>query len=520
MSGVFKKTLTAAAMAAAVGSVQAADQPNILVIMGDDIGYGNLSTYNQGMLGYETPNIDSIAADGAKFTSYYGQQSSTAGRSAFITGQMPIRTGLTKVGMPGAELGLQPEDITMAQALRDLGYSTGQFGKNHLGDKDKFLPTNNGFDEFFGNLYHLNAEEEPENEDYPQDPEFRKRFGPRGVIKATADGKIEDTGPLTKKRMETVDAEFLAAASDFMERQVKADKPFFTWFNTSRMHLYTHISEETKGLSGGLGFYADAMIEHDNQVGEILQKLKDLGVDDNTIVIYTTDNGPMNATWPDAAFAPFRGEKNTTWEGGFRVPAMIKWPGHITPGSKFNGQISHEDWFPTLVAAAGNGKIKSELLKGYEASNGRTYKNHLDGYDMSDYLAGKVDESPRQQFFYWTDDGDLGAMRNGRWKMHFKIQENQGWSVWTNEFTNLRIPKIYDLAVDPLEKGDQGFGYDDWMFRRVFNLVPAQVEVAKMLSTFKEFPPRQEPPSFSVDKVINQMMTAIKAAKAAQAAQQ
>ncbi|MDF4602888.1 arylsulfatase, partial [Vibrio parahaemolyticus] len=333
-------------------AAQAASKPNMLVIMGDDIGYGNISAYNQGMLGYNTPNIDRIAQEGALFTAYYAQQSCTAGRSTFITGQMPIRTGLTKVGLPGAEQGLQPQDITMATALKDMGYATGQFGKNHLGDKDEMLPTNHGFDEFMGNLYHLNAEEEPENPDYPKDPAFRKNFGPRGVIHSYADGKIEDTGPLTRKRMETVDQETLDAAMNFMERQVKANKPFFLWYNATRMHIWTHVKEENR--TTGLGEYADGMVEHDNMVGELLDKLDDLKVADNTIVIYTTDNGPMNATWPDAAFGPFRGEKNTGWEGGFRVPAMVRWPGHIAPNTKLNDIFAGEDWFPTLLSAAGN----------------------------------------------------------------------------------------------------------------------------------------------------------------------
>ncbi|EMK3396518.1 arylsulfatase [Vibrio parahaemolyticus] len=492
--------LTTAAPIAA----QAASKPNMLVIMGDDIGYGNISAYNQGMLGYNTPNIDRIAQEGALFTAYYAQQSCTAGRSTFITGQMPIRTGLTKVGLPGAEQGLQPQDITMATALKDMGYATGQFGKNHLGDKDEMLPTNHGFDEFMGNLYHLNAEEEPENPDYPKDPAFRKNFGPRGVIHSYADGKIEDTGPLTRKRMETVDQETLDAAMNFMERQVKANKPFFLWYNATRMHVWTHVKEENR--TTGLGEYADGMVEHDNMVGELLDKLDDLKVADNTIVIYTTDNGPMNATWPDAAFGPFRGEKNTGWEGGFRVPAMVRWPGHIAPNTKLNDIFAGEDWFPTLLSAAGNNTIKQDLLKGYKSSSAdRTYKNHLDGYNQMNYLMGKDKESARDEFFYWSDDGDLLAMRDKRFKLHFKIQEHEGWDVWTKEFTNLRLPMIFDLKVDPLEKGDQGFGYETWQFNHIFLLVPAQAKVAKVLKSFKEFPPRQEIPSFSVDKVMEQM---------------
>ncbi|MUK63074.1 sulfatase-like hydrolase/transferase [Aliivibrio fischeri] len=514
MNKIVKKTAIATGLAlSGIQVAHAAAQPNILVIFGDDIGYGNISAYNQGMLGYQTPNIDSIANDGALFTSYYGQQSCTAGRSAFITGQMPVRTGLTKVGLPGAKQGLQAQDITLAQTLKDQGYVTGQFGKNHLGDRDDMLPTNHGFDEFFGNLYHLNAEEEPENADYPKDPTFRKNFGPRGVIHSYADGKIEDTGPLTRKRMETVDEETMDAAMDFMTRAVKADKPFFTWYNATRMHIKTHVKAENSGKTG-LGDYADGMVEHDNIVGDLLDKVDDLGISDNTVIIYTTDNGPMNATWPDAAFSPFRGEKNTGWEGGFRVPAVIKWPGHIKAGTKLNGMFAGEDWLPTLTAIAGNNDIKQELLKGYKADNGKTYKNHLDGYNQVNYLTGKSKESARQEFFYWSDDGELLAMRDGRWKMHFKIQENQGWKVWTREFTNLRIPMIFDLQVDPYEKADQGFGYDSWVFDHVFLLVPTQAKVAKMIESFKEFPPRQEIPSFSVDKVMEQMKNMEKVANA------
>ncbi len=483
---------------------ESTEQPNILVIFGDDIGYGNISAYNDGMLGYDTPNIDRIANEGAKFTSYYAQQSCTAGRSAFVTGQMPYRTGLTKVGMPGTNQGLQQEDITIARALKDLGYTTGQFGKNHLGDRDEMLPTNHGFDEFLGNLYHLNAEEEPEYEDYPKDPEFKKQFGPRGVIHSYADGRIEDTGSLTMKRMETVDEETLDAAMNFMEKAVKQDKPFFTWYNATRMHIQTHVKEENLGKTG-LGFYADGMVEHDNLVGQLLDKVEELGIEDNTVVIYTTDNGPMNATWPDASFGPFRGEKNTGWEGGFRVPAMIKWKGHIAENTNLNDMVAGEDWFPTLLSIAGNDTIKNDLLKGYSSDNGKVYKNHLDGYNQVDYITGKQKDSNRKEFFYWSDDGDLLAMRDGRWKMHFKIQENEGWDVWTKEFTNLRIPMIFDMNVDPYEKGDQGFGYDDWLFKHVYLLIPAQVKVAKMLKTFDEFPQRQDIPSFSVDKVIKKM---------------
>lgn len=474
---------------------QNTSKPNIVVIFGDDIGYWNLSTYNQGTMGYKTPNIDSIAAEGAKFTSYYAEQSSTAGRSAFITGQMPFRTGMSKVGMPGAPQGLQKEDITIATALKQLGYATGQFGKNHLGDRDEFLPTAHGFDEFLGNLYHLNAEEEPENPDYPKDPAFRKEFGPRGVIKSTADGKIEDTGPLTVKRMGTVDEETLAANNDFMERQVKAGKPFFTWFNTTRMHNKTHLKDGSIGKTG-LGTYADGMVEHDAMIGEVLKKIKDLGIEDNTILVYTTDNGPMTATWPDAGETPFRGEKNTGWEGGFRVPAMIRWPGHIKPGTIVDGMFASYDWFPTLVAAAGDANIKDELLKGYKTTS-MTYKVHLDGYNQLDFLQGKGDNQ-RKEFFYWSDDGDLLAMRYGRWKAHFMIQEHTGLDLWKYPFTKLRTPMIFDLEIDPLEKGSDGMGYNSWFYDRLFLMGGAQKYAKEMLATFKEFPPRQKPGSFTI----------------------
>ncbi len=494
---VFQKTLTAAAMTAAIGisATQAADQPNILVIMGDDIGYWNMTTYNQGMLGYDTPNIDSIAEAGAKFTNYYGQQSSTAGRSAFITGQMPIRTGLSKVGMPGAPLGLQKDDVTLAAVLKELGYATGQFGKNHLGDKDEFLPTEHGFDEFFGNLYHLNAEQEPESEDWPTDTEFNKKFRPRGVIKSSADGTVEDTGPLTKKRMETVDAEFNAAAMDFMERSVKQDKPFFTWVNTSRMHMWTHLKEESKGLSGR-GLYADGMVEHDNQVGELLAKLEELGVDENTIVVYTTDNGAMVNTFPDAGTTPFRGEKNTGWEGGFRVPAMVKWSGHIKPGTVVNDIAAHEDWMPTLAAAAGYKNLKQDILKGANI-NGMDYKIMLDGYDMTDVLTGKG-PGLRKSFMFWADDGDLLALRQGRWKFHFAIQESEGFDVWSQPFTKLRTPMLFDMEMDPFERVDKGTGYDEWRIDRLFLLWGAVDEVKKTMGTFKEYPPSMKPASWTI----------------------
>ena len=475
-------------------------KPNILVIMGDDIGIYNLSTYHQGMMGYSTPNIDRIAKEGGKFMSYYAQQSCTAGRSAFITGQLPFRTGLSKVGLPGAVLGLRKEDPTIAELLKPLGYTTGQFGKNHLGDKDEFLPSNHGFDEFFGNLYHLNAEEEPENEDYPKSPDFKKKFGPRGVIHSYADGRIEDTGPLTKKRMETIDEEVLVATQDFLSRAKKSEKPFFCWFNTTRMHNFTHVKEENLGKTG-LGFYADGMVEHDALVGKLLNTLDDLNLDKNTIVIYTTDNGPMVCLFPDAGTTPFRGEKNTNWEGGWRVPAMIRWPGVIKPGTTFTDIFAGEDWLPTILAAAGDSNIKEELLKGHKAGD-RSFKVHLDGYNQVDYLSGKSPKGKRDEFFYFSDDGDLLALRYQRLKIHFMIQEATGIDVWRRPFTTLRAPIFFDLQVDPFERGQEGMGYNDWWYRRSYMAVPIQNIVGKTLMTFKDFPPRQKPASFTIDQAM------------------
>jgi arylsulfatase A-like enzyme len=483
-------------------------KPNILVIMGDDIGYWNLSFLNQGMMGYATPNIDRIAHEGISFTDYYAEQSCTAGRAAFITGQMPIRTGLTKVGLPGAKVGISEQDPTLAQLLKPLGYATGQFGKNHLGDRDEFLPTNHGFDEFFGNLYHLNAEEAPEHPLYPKDPEFRKRFGPRGVIRSSADGRIEDTGPLTKKRMETIDEEFVSASLDFIDRSVKAKKPFFAWVNTTRMHYHTHVPPEYAGKSG-LNFYADGMLQHDDDVGRILNHVDELGIADNTIVIYTTDNGPHYNQWPDGGVAPFRGEKNTNWEGGFRVPFIIRWPGVLPAGETLNGIASHTDWVPTLMAAVGEPDIVGKLLGGY-AAGGRTYKVHLDGYNLLPLLAtpGAGGHWPRQEFFYWSDDGDLMAMRDGRWKLVFMEQRAHGMAVWGEPFVKLRIPLLFDLRMDPFERANTDTNtYYEWAERILqFEVVPAQVKAAQMLATFKEFPPRQKPASFNLDKVMEQAM--------------
>jgi len=473
--------------------------PNILVIMGDDIGLWNISAYHRGIIGYNTPNIDRLAREGGQFMTYYAQQSCTAGRSAFITGQLPFRTGLSKVGLPGADLGLRKEDPTIAELLKPLGYMTGQFGKNHLGDKDEFLPTNHGFDEFFGNLYHLNAEEEPENRDYPKHSEFRKKFGPRGVIRSITDGKIEDTGPLTKQRMETIDEEVLAKTQDFLSRAKAANKPFFVWFNTTRMHNFTHVKEANLGKTGH-GFYADGMVEHDALVGKLLDFVDQQGLADNTIVVYTTDNGPMVCLWPDAGITPYRGEKNTNWEGGWRVPALIRWPGVVKPGTVYTDLYAGEDWLPTFLAAAGDPNIKEQLLKGHKAGNA-TFKVHLDGYDQTRYLAGQG-PSARKEFFYFSDDGDLLAIRYQHLKVHFMIQEATGFDVWRRSFTKLRAPVAFDLAVDPLERGQEGIGYEDWLYRHAFIAVPMQEIVGKTLATFREFPPRQKPASFTIDQAL------------------
>ncbi|MEH0157120.1 arylsulfatase [Limibacter armeniacum] len=493
----------------------AQDKPNILVIFGDDIGYWNLSYNNDGMMGYNTPNIDRLAKEGTRFTDYYAEQSCTAGRAAFITGQMPVRTGMTKVGLPGADLGIQKEDPTLAELLKPLGYATGQFGKNHLGDKDEFLPTNHGFDEFFGNLYHLNAEEAPENPYYPKDPAFRKKYGPRGVIKSTADGKVEDTGPLNIKRMETVDQEFLDAAVDFIDRQAKAKKPFFCWFNTSHMHYITHVPQSYEGKSG-LNFYADAMMMHDEQVGQILKKLDDLGIAENTIVIYSTDNGPHFNMWPDGGITPFRGEKNTNWEGGYRVPFVIRWPGKIPENRVINEVTSHTDWLPTLLAAAGDPNIKEKLLKGHKAGD-MTYKVHLDGYNLLPFLTGKQELPktydpantpwPRKEFFYWNDDGQLVAMRYNRWKLVFMEQQSSKMGVWMYPFVSLRLPLVFDLKMDPFERAQHNSNtYYEWMEEIVqFAGVASQDMAAKMISSFKDYPPRQKPSSFNLDEVMDKL---------------
>ena len=482
----------------------AANKPNILVIWGDDIGWFNISAYNRGMMGYKTPNIDSIAKDGILFTDAYGQNSCTAGRATFITGQSPFRTGLLKVGLPGAKEGLHKKDPTIAEILKPMGYMTGQFGKNHLGDLDEHLPSNHGFDEFFGNLYHLNAEEEPENPDYYKDPKLKKKFGPRGVIHSFANGKITDTGPLTKKRMETVDEEVTAKSLGFIDKAVKSGKPFFLWYNTTRMHIWTHLKPKSKGVTGQ-GIYADGMAEHDGMVGQLLDKLDELGITKNTIVMYSTDNGAELMSWPDGGMIPFRGEKNTTWEGGFRVPMMVKWPGKIKPGQVSNEIISMEDWLPTLVAAAGDSNIKKKLLEGHKAGD-MTYKVHLDGYNLLPYFTGKEKKSPRKEMFYFTDDGQLSALRYGDWKLVFSEQRAHGADVWQEPLVTLRLPKLFNLRQDPFERADhETFGYGKWRFERLFALGPGAAYVGEFLGTFKEFPPRQKPGSFNLDRVLESL---------------
>ena len=488
----------------ATKKTESQQRPNVLVLWGDDIGYWNISANNRGMMGYRTPNIDRIAEQGLNFTDYYGQQSCTAGRAAFITGQNPFRTGLTKVGMPGATLGLQPQDPTIAELLKPLGYMTGQFGKNHLGDRDEFLPTRHGFDEFFGNLYHLNAEEEPENPDYPKDPAFRKQFGPRGVLDCK-NGTIKDTGPLTRQRMETIDEDITSRALDFMERAHKAQKPFFVWWNTTHMHFRTHPNPKIVGKSNGGGMYNDVMVEHDRFVGTMLDKLDQLGIADNTLVLYSTDNGPHFNTWPDAGITPFRSEKNTNWEGAYRVPAFARWPGVFPAGKMINGIVSHQDWLPTIAAAAGAPDVKDRLLSGYQA-DGKNFKVHVDGYDMRPYLSGEVEESPRREYFYVNDDGQLVALRVDDWKIVFMEQRAKTLALWAEPFVPLRIPKIFHLRRDPFERADENSNtYWDWVLDHAFLLIPAQAYVASVLDSFKNFPPRQKPASFNLDRVMEQL---------------
>jgi len=496
------------------------DKPNILVIWGDDIGISNLSCYSSGLMGYQTPNIDRIAKEGIRFTDFYGQQSCTAGRAAFITGQSPIRTGLTKVGMPGATLGLSFEDPSVGEFMKHFGYATGQFGKNHLGDRNEHLPTVHGFDEFFGNLYHLNAEEEPYYDNYPKDPKFRARFGPRGVLrcKATSEddttvdphfgkvGKqtIENTGPLPKERMETVDEEFIAAALDFIDRKSKQDAPWFCYLNPTRMHVFTHLKPESRGKTG-LGLYPDGMVELDGYVGQLLDKLDELGIADNTIVVFTTDNGAEVLSWPDGGTTPFRGEKDTNWEGGWRVPCVMRWPGLIKAGQVSNEIASLQDFIPTFAAANGEPDLVEKVKKGYEMG-GRSYKVHLDGYNLLPFLSGEEKESARKGFIYWSDDGDCMAVRMDRFKVVFAEQRAKGLDCWREPLSEMRVPKFFDLRADPFERGEESFKYNDWFIENVFLQYSAVPILAKWLESFKEFPPRARPASFSIDRVMEAMM--------------
>ena len=502
----------------------AENKPNILVIFGDDIGQTNVSAYSMDLMGYRTPNIDRIAKEGMIFTDYYAEQSCTAGRSSFITGQATLRTGLSKVGVPGAPVGLQARDATMAELLKPLGYATGQFGKNHLGDRNEYLPTVHGFDEFFGNLYHLNAEEDPEDFNYLRDPKFKELFGPRGVISSKAVeredtteqprwgrvGKqtIEDTGALTRKRMETIDDETSRAAIDFIQRQAKAGKPFFCWYNSTRMHLRTHVRAEHRDKPGltARTEYADGMIEHDTTVGSILKALDDLGIANNTIVVYTTDNGPHANTWPDGATTPFRSEKNTNWEGAFRVPAVVRWPGHIKPAQVSNEMFSGLDWLPTLLAAAGESDIKEKLLKGYKAGD-KTFKVHLDGFNHLPYLIGQEPRSARKDFIYFNDDGDLVALRYENWKIVFMEQRTPGTlAVWAEPFVALRLPKLFDLRADPYERADiTSNTYYDWLASKGSIVFSASAVARKFLETFKEFPPSQRPATFTIDHAMEKL---------------
>lgn len=479
-------------------------RPNILVIMGDDIGWFNVSAYNHGLMGYETPNINKLAKEGIMFTDAYGEQSCTAGRAAFITGQHPFRTGLLKIGMPGDKHGLSSSDPTLAELLQSLGYLSGQFGKNHLGDRDEYLPTNHGFDEFFGNLYHLNAEQEPENADYPKDPEFKKKYGPRGVLKSTKGGEIIDTGPLNTKRMETVDQEFLDAALSFIDRAHKQGKPWFTWFNSTRMHIFTHLQSSSKGKTG-LGTYPDGMVEHDGHVGVLLKKLDDLGIADNTIVVYLTDNGAECFSWPDGGTTPFKGEKDTNWEGGFRIPMIIRYPKHIKGGQVSNEIISNQDLLPTLMAVAGEPEIRQKLLTGYE-SDGKKFKVHLDGYNFFPYLTGKEKLGPRNEFYYFNDDGELVGLRFKEWKLGFAEQRAKGLEVWQEPFTKLRAPSIVNLRTDPFERArDEACDYKHWFVERMFMFIPAKDYIAKFLATFKEFPPRQKSSTLGMEQIMEKM---------------
>ena len=513
-------TISVAAIATAPVAAQQQQRPNIVIIWGDDIGQSNVSAYSRGMMGYQTPNIDRLASEGVMFTDYYAEQSCTAGRASFLTGQSGLRTGMTKVGLPGATLGLQKEDPTIAELLKPLGYATGQFGKNHLGDRNEFLPTAHGFDEFYGNLYHLNAEEEPELPDYPKDPAFKAKYGPRGVLDCkvsdkddpTIDprfGKIgkqvcKDTGPLTKKRMETIDDDTADRAADFIKRQKNANKPFFIWVNFTHMHLRTHTKPESLGQAGRWQSpYHDAMMDHDKNVGTVLKALDDLGIADNTFVMYSTDNGPHMNTWPDAGMTPFRSEKNTNWEGAYRVPAILRWPGKIKAGQVSNGIVAHHDMLPTILAVAGDAQVTEKLLAGYKIGD-MTYKVHLDGYNLVPYLTGQIAKCPRESFFYINDDQQVVGLRYDNWKIVFMEQRAGGQLLlWANPFTNLRLPKIFNLRTDPYERADVTSNtYYDWIFDHVYLLVPAQDYVGQFLATFRDYPQRQKAASFNLDEVM------------------
>lgn len=495
------KLLLIGASFIASSAASAADKPNILFFWGDDIGRTNISAYSHGIMGYQTPNIDRIAKEGMMFTDYYGDQSCTAGRSTFLTGQSGLRTGMTKVGLPGAKEGIQDRDITIAEMLKSKGYTTGQFGKNHLGDRDEHLPTNHGFDEFFGNLYHLNAEEEPEDPDYPKDPEFKKKFGPRGVIHSFADGKIEDTGPLTRKRMETADDEFIAAAQKFVEKAVKAKKPFFVWINTAGMHFRTHINPKHEGLSGQ-GFYNDVMVAHDNNVGMMLDQLDKLKIANNTIVMYSTDNGVHYNTWPDAGITPFDGEKNSEKEGAYRVPMMVRWPGKIPAGKISNEIMAHLDWMPTLAAATGDTKLKSDMLAGKRRFGDKKSKIHLDGYNMLPHLTGKSKEGARNIYHYLNDEGFPVGIRVGDWKMVYAENRGKTMALWTEPFTMLRMPKVLNLRRDPWSRAEANSNsYYDWMIDKAPYIYLGLSETAKFLSTFEAYPPSQPTGSWSVEAV-------------------
>jgi arylsulfatase A-like enzyme len=496
-----------------------AKKPNILVIMADDVGIWNISAYHQGMMGGRTPNIDRIATEGTRFTDYYAQQSCTAGRASFITGQHPFRTGLLKVGLPGAKQGLQDKDPTIAELLKPHGYATAQIGKNHLGDRNEFLPTVHGFDEFYGNLYHLNAQEEPEDPDYPKSPEFLKSFGPRGVLDTKASDRddptidprfgkvgkqtIKDTGPLTRKRMETVEEELLARSLDFMERSAKAGKPFFLWHNPSRMHAFTRLSPKWENKSG-YGLYADGMMELDYIVGELLKKLDALGIADNTIVVFTSDNGAEIVSWPDGGNTPFKGEKGTTWEGGMRVPGVARWPGVIKPGTIVNDIISQEDWTPTFLAAAGDPEVKTKLLTGVKAGD-KTFKVHLDGYNFGPFFKGEQAKGPRREIFYFDDNASLNAIRVEDWKLSFKVMEG---NLATSTLKAPNMPVVTNLRLDPFERfRDESLMYFRWYADKLWTFVPAQQIVGQFINTFKEFPPSQKSGSFSMDQVLESLQS-------------